>query len=642
MGPFLWDIDYELGSCIILGIVLIFLIMRKQLKTRQTRMFTELIVMFMATILADVISTICLSEAANIPKAINYIIAVIYYCLACTLPLFFLFYVLQVAHRTEPLVDKMKLAVSSVALVMMIISILTPFTGWLYELVDNPDGSYTYVSGPLWSLTFINSLFYFINIIIASIRNGKRIGKTRQIVIIAFTLISMSMTFTQMLFLKNILLTYLSGGVLGVFLYLTLENPDSYTDRLTGLLNFEGFSIIVKDYFEKRKQIYAYAIKVENIEEIGRIFDKSAEEKYRAQISQILNEEFHAASLKPCMLSDDVFIVISDKVFHEEKLKTLITILKDSKFQGRKVEVGISSCIIDVTRYASTVEQLTAMVRHAISRSHLSGEEIVEFCDDDTKSIERQEKIAHLVRHSEQNDSLRVYYQPICDSVTGKIVAAEALCRFKDPELGIILPYEFIELAEKNASIIQLGRQVFEKVCKFIAANDIKKYGLKYISVNFSPVQCMQADIAADVNKAIRENHVDPSLITIEITESVQLNSFEHASKMMNRIKMNGIKFSLDDYGTGFSNLSYIGQMNFDVVKLDRSLIVAYFEKGVELLPNTVKMFKELKLPMVAEGIETKEQAEALREFGCETLQGYYFAKPLPEEEFVEYMKNHS
>lgn len=238
-------------------------------------------------------------------------------------------------------------------------------------------------------------------------------------------------------------------------------------------------------------------------------------------------------------------------------------------------------------------------------------------------------------------DRVEVFYQPIYSTSEQRITSAEALVRIRDREGKIVPPGVFIEIAEKSGMILRLGEIVFEKVCQFIRRYPLEQYGLHYIEVNLSVVQCSYEDLAQDYIRIMKKYEVSPNKINLEITESASTNAKKTLLGNMEELMEYGVKFSLDDFGTGQSNLNYIVDMPVDIVKFDRSMTNSYFENGKAryVMEAAIHMIHGMNLEIVSEGIETAEQLETMEELGISHIQGYYFSKPLPEEEFIQYLE---
>jgi EAL domain-containing protein (putative c-di-GMP-specific phosphodiesterase class I) len=260
--------------------------------------------------------------------------------------------------------------------------------------------------------------------------------------------------------------------------------------------------------------------------------------------------------------------------------------------------------------------------------------------DIDFKDSKRLAETEKVIKRAIENDYFQVYYQPIYSVEEKKIVSAEALIRLIDPEVGFVSPGEFIPIAEKNGMILQIGDMVFEKVFKFIASNDVRSMGIDYVEINLSVVQCMQRELADNVLAMMKEYGVSENMINLEITETAVADSPKTLLDNMNALGDKGISFAMDDFGTGYSNISALMSLPLDIIKFDKSIIdmASSSTQGYKVLESSVTMVKKLGNQIVAEGIEEAAQVDMMRELGIDYIQGYYFSKPLPQDDFIKFV----
>ncbi len=246
------------------------------------------------------------------------------------------------------------------------------------------------------------------------------------------------------------------------------------------------------------------------------------------------------------------------------------------------------------------------------------------------------------IKRALADNTFQVYYQPIYSTNEKRIMAAEALIRLFDPEYGFMPPEDMIKMAENEGYILQIGEIVFRKVCEFYRDNELDKKGIEYIEVNLSPIQCSQRKMAEEFEGIMKEYGIKPKQINFEITETATTNELDNFIRNMKNFYLRGIDLSLDDYGTGYSNISYLYHVPFTVMKIDKSILwsAEKNEKAKVTLENTYRLAKKLKLKVVQEGVETEGQIKRLLELGCDYFQGYYFSKPVSGEEFVKYLKD--
>ena len=188
---------------------------------------------------------------------------------------------------------------------------------------------------------------------------------------------------------------------------------------------------------------------------------------------------------------------------------------------------------------------------------------------------------------------------------------------------------------------MELGRQVFDRVCEFLETEQPNLLGLEKINVNLSPAQCMNDQLASELSAIAEKHNVSMEMIDFEITET-SLENRLLLQKQMLRLQEKGARFSLDDFGAGTSNLVRLLNLPIHEVKLDISLVTSYFKGDSPMLPDLVRMFRNADMEIVAEGVETKEMAETLAEMGCNYEQGYYFSRPVPPKNFIAYLKKNT
>jgi diguanylate cyclase (GGDEF)-like protein len=236
-------------------------------------------------------------------------------------------------------------------------------------------------------------------------------------------------------------------------------------------------------------------------------------------------------------------------------------------------------------------------------------------------------------------EQLELHYQPIVDICSQQIVGFEALLRWRHPERGLISPLEFIPLAEETGLIVPIGRWVLQEATRQGAEwQNRSPLGRLRMSVNVSVRQFQHPDLVGDVAEALQRSGMDPSLLTLEITESLFAQDIEETTRKIELLKNMGARLALDDFGTGYSSLSYLRRFPIDTLKIDKSFIdgVTTSPEGRAVVAAITQLGETLHLEVVAEGLETADQVEALRELGCPLGQGYHFAKPLAAGDAVK------
>ena len=230
---------------------------------------------------------------------------------------------------------------------------------------------------------------------------------------------------------------------------------------------------------------------------------------------------------------------------------------------------------------------------------------------------------------------LELWYQPQLSLATGKIIGAEALLRWKTAEGKFISPAVFIPLAEYSGLIIEIGNWVVDQACQQLQRLAQSQFGDVSISVNVSIPQFKRDNFVDKIIEITQLNKVDPSKLELEITENVLMDEPQVIIDALVQLKAQGISIALDDFGTGFSSLSYLQKLPLDRLKVDRSFVNDIAEPGGSIIADTIiNLGKQMNLKVIAEGIESIEQEVELKALGCDEVQGFYYAKPMPADEF--------
>jgi EAL domain-containing protein (putative c-di-GMP-specific phosphodiesterase class I) len=248
-------------------------------------------------------------------------------------------------------------------------------------------------------------------------------------------------------------------------------------------------------------------------------------------------------------------------------------------------------------------------------------------------------RVENDLRRALERDELELYYQPVVSLRQGSIVSVEALLRWHHPERGLVTPEGFIPVAEEIGLIKEIGQWVLEHACTqgarwYASRPDAAPIGM---SVNLSPVELAHGDLPATVAALLRGTGLDPSCLSLEITEHVLLEESKDVVDRLHALASIGVQIVLDDFGTGYSSLAYLTRLPIDTIKVARSFVQALSPEppGGAVTEAIVSMARALSLDVVAEGVETETQVKELRRLGCELAQGYYFSEPVPAEKIT-------
>jgi len=297
------------------------------------------------------------------------------------------------------------------------------------------------------------------------------------------------------------------------------------------------------------------------------------------------------------------------------------------------------TCSIGISFYPEDGTDGDNLIKHAdtaMYRAKEKGGDRFEFYHPDMnlRSLERLHLETQL-RKAISLRQIRVFYQPLVDLEDNRILGMEALVRWEHPELGLVAPVEFIPLAEETGLIVPIGNWVLRMAClqnkKWCAAGH-----RLIVSVNISMQQFQHPEFVPTIQETLAETGLEPSLLALEITETVAMRNVNYVMETIEELKRIGVHISIDDFGTGYSSLSYLKRFRVHTLKIDRSFIrdVTADEDNAAIVTALIAISQQLKMQAVAEGVETPEQLEFLKEKGCRCVQGYLFSEPLPAETF--------
>jgi diguanylate cyclase (GGDEF)-like protein len=248
------------------------------------------------------------------------------------------------------------------------------------------------------------------------------------------------------------------------------------------------------------------------------------------------------------------------------------------------------------------------------------------------------------LRRAIENDELLVYYQPQVNLELGKIVGVEALMRWQHPTLGLLPPSQFIPLAEDTGLIVPIGYWLLRHACAQSRAWDLAGLPHLRLGVNLSLRQFRQKDFVKKLTQIMHQTGFDPNSLDLELTETIVMENVDESVVRLNQLRAMGISLSIDDFGTGYSSLSYLKSLPINVLKIDQSFVRDItnniYDQAIAI--SIITLAHKLNLNVIAEGIETKEQMELLRSFGCHEMQGFLFNRPIPSPEIIELLRNQS
>lgn len=500
-------------------------------------------------------------------------------------------------------------------------------------------GDIAYTYGPSVLITYAGAAgFVFYNFFFI-IKNKDRLNPRRRNAMAIWLSVWIIAAVLQF-FRQELLIIGFAGAVGTMIVYMQMENPELFIDRATGFFNVGAQAEYLEMKLGRAEDFAVLAVLIRYGFHRG-IMAKT-HENIMIELAKRLRSLPQVKSFK---MGDSELQVIFDN------LETADTYVKDipnifqevfSKYEGKPsaeyIFVPHSSMVVSATKLSQLIQY--------ISNKGLAFGVQDTFCvtDELIANVENESRVTAYMKEAIQHDErIEVYYQPIYDTASGSFTSAEALVRMHDRDGKLIPPKDFIPIAEANGMILQIGEIVFDKVCRFFVENNLTARGMSYIEVNLSMVQCVQNNLADTYIGIMEKHHISAANINLEITESATMEEKQLLLQNMKTLIEYGVSFSLDDFGTGQSNLNYIMEMPVHIVKFDKGMTDAFFEndRAKYIMDTAIRMIHGMGLEIVSEGVETKEQYDVFMEKGIHHIQGYYFSRPLPGEEFLQFLDEH-
>lgn len=623
----------------IIGITVIFgFVRKKSLKTRLRSSFMMLAIFQIVATTFELIATYFVVNPNLIPNVIFYIINFIHYGALFAIIVSFTNCLCFILEEKKREVVKYRRSLYIIYLIQIILVLISPITKWLFYFDENN----IYQHGPYLMLISGLSGIYILYIFIFIIINRKYLTRQQIGIVLTITFFMILGALTETI-CDNLLILNLINSISVLLVYLSWYNPSNYYDKEMEIFNRSAFLIMSNEFFLKSKNFRIIAFKINGLKYLHNIigsYNKSVLSKQIAEkLTDLCGENliFRLSTTKLAILIKDN----DDKA--NSILRNLNTYFKEPFFVDEiKISLQIRIASLSCPGQAQTVDDAIDIIESILKRMDETESGTTITADkEELNTAVREHKIQVLLKDALNSDGLYVMYQPIYSVERKKYTTAEALVRLKTNSDEYIGPDDFIPVAEKNGLILQIGEYVFRKVCELIISEKIWERGIEYIHVNLSVVQCMQEKLHEQLFKIMDEYGLEYKYINLEVTETTAVASSDMLKANMERMIDKKINFSLDDFGSGFSNMSTLVEYPFHTIKIDKTIIDSAFkdEKAKTILKNTIKMVKQLQMEIVAEGVESEEQVEELKKMGCNYIQGYYYSKPLIKEEFLGLLK---
>lgn len=628
-------------AVVLLAILLISTILRKMTSGRLNRVYLYLVIAALVSTLFDVGAIACdnlegCSTYLTFCMHTGYLIS---HNLTAPLYLIYLITLTDTEHKFRSNIP-LKIFLTLPLAVVLSLLITNPFTKIMFYC----DPLYT--RGKCFAAVYICSCFYVVYSLYYLIKYRKILEHSKFIAIFAVFPLMIAAVIIQF-FYPNYPVEMFANAVGLLFISMFIQKTEENTDTVTGLGNYSCYADIMRKAFANRKSVDIILINISNYMSLKDILGYDEANSMLSIVAEYLkkiNRQFKY-NAEIYYLDNGRYRLIfgsGEENKSSEAAETINSFFK-SPVEINHMEINLityvctANCPGDIDNFPT----LMSFGNDFHKKNTYTGEVIRASAIMEKKWYDIMHDIDSIIDKAIAQNNFSVYYQPIFSIEQKRFRSAEALLRLHDDKYGFISPELFIPAAEKSGAIHKIGRYVLEEVCRFISSEDFKELGIDYIEINLSVVQCMQIGLAKEILDVLNKYNVSVDKINLEITETAAANAQNIMAENLNILAGSGIKFSLDDFGTGYSNMRRVASLPLSIVKLDKTF--ANMEESPKMdiiLQNTIKMLKAMNMEIVVEGIETESLVNRFSALKCEYIQGYYYSKPVPEKDFVEFIRS--
>ena len=518
--------------------------------------------------------------------------------------------------------------------------LLNPFVNTMF-LVDGG-----YQRGPYFFLIYVAIAIYLIFVIGYMIQYRDLVEWSKAVAVMSYIPIGITALVIQ-LFSPSTLVETFSSAISLLLMSIGVQRPEEIMDSDTQFMKYSAYATDMSRNYRNGKHVNVVMLNLGNFSSINSMMGYD--------FAMVVLDDVVARIRKTNRLLENKgdlyyldrgrFRMVFSETDRERAVRAADMLVKSltEKSDFNKLDVSLNPFVI-LARCPEEIPDFKTLMTFGMDfheKLKFEGRvmNVTEAIHEDMFEI--QNNIDNIIENALNFRRFQVYYQPIYSTEKGRFVSAEALLRLYDPNYGFISPELLVTAAEKSGAIHRIGDYVLEEVCRFIASEEFKSLRLEYIEVNLSVTQCMRGNLAEDVLGIMKKYNVPTESINLEITETAASHAQEVMAENLSKLTQAGVAFSLDDYGTGYSNIKRVIQLPLKIIKLDKSFVDEQDNPKMRVVvKNTVAMLKDMNMEIVVEGIETQEMLDFFTELRCDFIQGYFFSKPIPRPEFVNFIRS--
>lgn len=640
-------IYFDICAIILSMTVFVFLVSRKYTKGRTNRLILVLAIMIMISGLLDVFDSLFGTYVAQKPSnaGIQFISNSMFYIVRnITTPIYilFIFSYLGVWHKLKK--KKIYMFFTAVPFIAIVLAIIV---NCFNEMIFYIDPSGVYHRGRLIIIIYVAAMVHLVYDAFLICRYRNTVGRAEFYTLLSFVFFNLIAVVTQRI--NPALRVEILALALTLFMIATaIQRPEETVDAAVGTLSQHGFITDMYKAYSVGRPVNVIFIKVCNHRVLRTNLGLDI---YNSALRRV-GDKFVQMGRTLNLYTDvyyngrGVFAIVTDGEKYDKTLdmaRLILAYLQES-FMLSNLEIRLVSkiCLARLPEDIDSYERLIDFSSEFYKTIPDMDQVIILSDILDSADFRMKSNIDEIIKKGIEGNRFRMFYQPIYSVKQDRFVSAEALIRLYDDEYGYVSPAIFIPAAEDSGAIHDIGDFVLEDVCRFIHRREFVESGLEYIEINLSVAQCIEPKLVDKIRALISKYRVKTSQINLEITETAVDYDPEITDKNIITLNNMGFKFSLDDYGTGYSNIKRVVSLPLDIVKFDKSFVDEMDDPKMWIaIVNTVNMLKRMNKKILVEGVENERTLKRFIDLGCDYIQGFYFSKPLSQSDFIDFVNEH-
>ena len=641
-------LDY--ASIFIMLLLLSSIIIKKLYVLKSSKIFIVLAIMSIFTCIFDILSVSFFNEPyplEDVYKNVGFAFNNIYYFFRTSTVIVYCLYILQLTDSLKYLLKKPIILIIGLIPIFscFVFETINPFTNIIFDVAVK-DGRFYFTTEGFVSifLYVIPSLYFAVSIFII-IKYKYYFNKAQIVSIISiiplsilsfvFQFISKTTDFGK----DTVILVELFATTLGMVLITsTIESAPELVDTNTGLISYTRLKKILVRAFSAKSLLNIVLIDITNFYKIKNKLNYEASRDYIKDLSLALNKKSKQYKADAYSIDEGLYAIVTEELFDIKKFAEEIN-NEINKVYRKEFKPETKICIVTLPQDFADNDSFIKFIRNFHTRFSYNSQ-IISYNElNNDISFIIKNNIDVILDEAFVNHEFVVLYQPIYDLNNKSFTSCEALVRLNSKKYGFIEPSFFINYAELSGKILDIDLFVIEEAAKFISSDEFSNLGLEYINVNLAISDCLDLVLYEKVLDIIKKYNISPKCLHFELVEGNDLVDHERIHSTIKEFKKIGINFSLDNYGTGYSNISHFSKAPINTVKLDKALVDTSKNDGMDfVLANTINLIKSLGRKIVVEGIETKDNLDTFKKYNCDYIQGYYYSKPITKDELIEFI----